>query len=153
MTTALYATIWLALALLVAAAIGARRRSPPPPWTRGAYGAGAALAIVHALIAVGNTYGWDHERAVRETAHQAGEVYGFAWRGSIYVSYAFLGVWAIDAWRSRAFTRNWLVRAFFLIIIVNAAVVFATSPRGQLAGVMVVAALVWAWWPRPAARA
>ena len=152
MTLALYATIWLALALLAVAALGARRVSPAPPWTRAAYAAGAALAIVQALIALGNTYGWDHERAVRETARQAGEVYGFGWRGSIYVSYAFLLVWALDAWRSPTVARAWIVRAFFLIIILNAAVVFATAP-GRLAGVIVVLALAWAWWPRSAARA
>jgi hypothetical protein len=149
MTIALYATIWLALALLAASALGARGVPPAPRWTRRASAAGAALAIVHALIALGTTYAWDHERAVQETARQAGDVYGFAWRGSIYVSYAFLLVWTADAWRAQALTRNWLVRAFFLIIIINGAVVFATA-RGRLAGVLVVIALAWAWRPRPA---
>ena len=150
MTIALYATIWVALALFAIAIVSARGATPVARWARIAYGAGAALAIVHALIALGSTYGWNHERAVSETARQAAEVYGFAWRGSIYVSYAFLFAWAIDAWRSQTLTRNWLVRAFFLIIIINAAVVFATAP-GRVAGMMVLLALVWAWWPRRAA--
>lgn len=135
MSTALYATIWAALALLV---VGIVKRSAA------AYGAGAALAIVHVLIALGFTYGWNHERAVEATARQAAEVYGFAWRGSIYVSYAFLLLWAIDAWRSQALTRTWIVRAFFLIILFNGAVVFA-RPLARVAGVIVATALVWAW--------
>ena len=135
MSVALYATIWTALALLAAAALTGNRR---------AYGAGAILAIIHVLIALGSTYGWDHDLAVQETARQAAEVYGFAWRGSIYVSYAFLVVWAIDAWRGPLITRSWLVRAFFLLIIVNGAVVFA-SPIGRVPGVAVVVALIWAW--------
>jgi hypothetical protein len=138
MTIALYATIWLALALLVA---GALTRSAA------AYGTGAALAIIHALIALGLTYEWNHERAVSETARQAAAVYGFAWRGSIYVSYAFLIVWAIDALASQRLTRSWIGRAFFLIVIFNGAVVFA-SPIGRVLGVAVVACLVWAWRPR-----
>ena len=150
MTIALYATIWTALALFAIAIISARGGTPIPRWARIAYAAGAALAIVHALIALGSTYAWNHERAVSETARQAAEVYGVAWRGSIYVSYAFLLVWALDAWRSQRLTRNWTVRAFFLIIIINAAIVFATAP-GRMAGVLVVLALVWAWWPRRAA--
>lgn len=147
MTIALYATIWFALALLAVAVIVEARVRPTPEWVGVAYRAGAALAIVHTLIALGTTYGWDHERAVTETARQAGNVYGFAWRGSLYVSYAFLIVWAVDAWRRQALTRSWVVRAFFLIIIINAAIVFA-SPAGRVAGVVVVAALAWAWRPR-----
>jgi hypothetical protein len=147
MTIALYATIWLALALLAAAALGARRMSPAPPWARNAYAAGVVLAIVHVLIALGNTYEWDHARAVRETARQASEVYDFVWSGSIYVSYAFLLVWALDASRSHTFTRNWIVRGFFLIIIINAAVVFAVTTAGRMAGMLIVATLIVAWWP------
>lgn len=135
MTIALYATIWIALALLAVAALTRNRR---------AYAAGAVLAIVHVLIALGSTYGWDHDLAVRETARQAGDVYGFAWRGSIYVSYAFLGLWAFDAWGSQSLTRSWAVRAFFLVMIINGAIIFAPLP-GRILGVLVVAALLWAW--------
>ena len=147
MTIALYATIWLALALLAVAVIGSARTTRAPAWARVAYTAGAALAIIHSVIALGTTYAWNHDRAISETARQAGEVYGFAWRGSIYVSYAFLIVWAIDAWLRQSMTRRWIVRAFFLVMIVNAAIVFA-SPPGRVLGVLVVACLLWGWRPR-----
>lgn len=144
---ALYATIWLALALLAVATIGSTRTTAAPAWTLLANRTGAALAILHAAIALGYTYAWNHDRAVSETARRAGEVYGFAWRGSIYVSYAFLIVWAIDAWRARSMTQRLIVRAFFLVIIVNAAIVFA-SPAGRVLGVLVAACLLWSWRPR-----
>jgi hypothetical protein len=150
MTIALYATIWIALTLLAAGAVGARAGAPSR-WTRAAYAIGAFLAIAHTAIALGAVYHWDHALAVRETARQAGDVYGFAWRGSIYVSYAFLLVWAAAAWRSQTITHSPVVRMFFLIIIINAAIVFASAP-GRVAGLILVAALVWAWWPRPASR-
>lgn len=138
MRIALYGTIWAALTLLAVAVL---TRNRP------AYAAGAALALVHILIALGGTYQWNHERAVSETARQAAEVYGFAWRGSIYVNYAFMIVWIVDAAFGRGITRQWIVRAFFLIIIFNGAIVFA-SPVGRVFGVPVVAALLWAWRPR-----
>src|SRR5438876_9284905 len=34
--------------------------------------------------------GRTHEAAVRSTATQAAEIYGVAWRGSLYVNYVFL---------------------------------------------------------------
>jgi hypothetical protein len=136
MTIALYASIWAALALLAVAALED---------SRPAYAAAALLALVHVLVALGGTYQWDHERAVSETARQAGDVYGLAWRGSIYVNYAFLMVWAVDAVRGRIM-RNWAVRAFFLLMIVNGAIVFASPDRRAL-GVAAVAGLLWAWRP------
>jgi hypothetical protein len=138
MKIALYGTIWVALALLALAALKRNRL---------AYAAGAALAFVHVLIALGSTYQWNHERAVSETARQASEVYGFAWRGSIYMSYAFVIVWMLDAAFGRGIMREWILRAFFLVIIFNAAIVFA-SPLGQVFGVAIVAVLLWAWRPR-----
>ena len=138
MRIALYGTIWAALALLAVAALKQNRL---------AYVVGAALALVHVLIALGGTYAWNHERAVSETARQAADVYGFAWRGSIYVSYAFVIVWILDATLGRGVTREWIVRAFFLVMILNGAIVFA-SPLGRVLGIALVAALLWAWRPR-----
>jgi hypothetical protein len=157
-TVALYATIWGALACLALAEAGKRRlarNGRPPQWAWTACAAGAALALVHVFIALSVRYGWDHEAAVSTTATQAAAVYGFGWRGSIYVSYLFLGVWIVEAcrWRQRPAAvaqpptaLTWTGRAFVLLIIVNGAIVFA-SPVGRIAGLAIVAALVWAWAP------
>ena len=110
----------------------------------------------HVLIALASRYGWDHEAAVRETARQAASVYGFEWRGNIYVSYAFVLLWFVEIWRWRSAPIEgaspagavvWALRAFFFLIIFNGAVVFATTRWTQILGLLLVGGLVWAWWP------
>ena len=141
----LLVTIWVALALFAAGEAG---KGPlavngrPPWWARPVWIAGAVLAIVHALIAFDVRYDWNHDAAVTATAAQAADLYGFAWRGSLYVNYAFLALWlAAWAWR------HWAWRAFVLLMIVNGAIVFA-RPAARPFGAVLVAALVWVWWPR-----
>ena len=142
----LFATIWVALVLFVVAESG---KGPiasdgrPPWWARPAWIAGSLLAIIHAIIAFAVRYQWDHETAVEATAAQAAEIYGIAWRGSLYVNYLFLALWLIAAWS----WRSWVWRAFVLAMIVNGAIVFA-RPASRPFGAALVAALVWAWWPR-----
>jgi hypothetical protein len=156
MTTWLYATIWGAMTLFVAGAIADRRTSGPAPanWAWWIWLAGAVLCAVHMTIAMGAHYGWDHERAVHETAVRAATVYGFAWRGGLYVNYLFLLVWIGEiAWwtlspQSYA-TRPAAIRhtlwIFYVIIVFNAVVVFATAP-GRIAGVILTSLLIAAWW-------
>jgi hypothetical protein len=153
--TALYATVWIALALFATGEAGRLRAGADRPaarWARPVAAAGALLMIAHVLVALALRYNWDHDRAVSETARQAASVYGFEWRGNIYVSYAFVALWVAEVWRwrspsPRSRTVTWIVRAFFLTIIFNGAVVFASAP-GRVAGITIVAALVWVWWPR-----
>jgi len=89
----LFVTIWVALALFAVAEAG---KGPlltdgrPPWWARLAFILGALLAIIHSLIAFAVRYNWDHEAAVRSTATRAAEIYGVAWRGSLYVNYVLV---------------------------------------------------------------
>jgi hypothetical protein len=142
----LFVTIWMALALMVIAEVG---KGPlaidgrPPWWAWPAWIAGAVLAIVHAVIAFAVRYHWDHEAAVLATAAQAAEIYGVAWRGSLYVNYVFLALWLLAAWS----WRYWAWRAFVVTMIVNGAIVFA-RPAARPFGAVLVAVLCWAWWPR-----
>jgi hypothetical protein len=139
----LYASIWIALVLLVAAEIG---KGPlaldgrPARWAHAAWLTGGVLAIVHALLALAIRYHWDHALAVRETASQGAALYGFAWSGSIYVNYVFLAVWIALAWR----WRNWFWRLFVLVMVVNGAILFA-RPGTRPFGALLVALLLWAW--------
>ena len=141
--TFLYLTIWLALALLVAAEIGKgplAHDGRPARWARAAWLTGGVLAVVHAVLAVAIRYHWDHPLAVRETARQGAALYGFAWSGSIYVNYVFLALWITIAWR----WRNWLWRVFIIVMVVNGAVLFA-RPSARPFGAVLVGLLVWAW--------
>ena len=76
----------------------------------------------------------------------------------MYVSYAFVAVWLLEAWRWRwrpaaeARAITWTTRVFFLVIILNGAVIFAAGPR-RIAGALLVAWLVWIWRPAGAAGA
>ena len=149
----LYATIWLAMALFAGAEV-ARSRTPserrPPAWAWWASAAGLTLAIVHTLLAFAVVHRWSHAAAVETTAVQTAAVYGVAFAGGVYVNYVFLGAWLADVWwwraspgaRPRVLVAA--LRAFYLLIIVNAAVVFAAGWR-RAAGLAIVAALVAAW--------
>ncbi len=157
MTSALYLTIWIALALFAAGEVGrSGRRAVPAPWAWRTSLAGLLLASAHFLLAFDVRHDWSHASAVRDTARQTAAVYGLDWGGGVYVNYAFLGVWALDLWRWRGAARRgatmsrwgtWLARAFYFIVILNAAVIFAGGWR-RWVGVALVTWLVAAWWPR-----
>jgi hypothetical protein len=155
---ALYLTIWVALALFVAGEVG-RSVVPPRPWAWWAFAIGLCMALVHTAIAFDVVHHWVHENAVRNTAQQTEAMFGTAVGWGVYVNYLFFAVWLADAWwwragaapgeRPRAVT--WMLRTFYLVIILNAAVVFAAPARRAL-GLLVVAVLGWAWRPRAVAR-
>ena len=156
---ALFATIWLSVLLFVAGEAGKRAalaRRGPRPWAWPVWSLGAVLCGVHMLLAMGLRHAWSHQDAIRSTAVQTEAVYGINWGGGVYVNYAFLAIWTAEVcwWRSRPgqyFGRpaaaTWMLRAFYLTVWVNAAVVFASGPRA-VAGALLMAVLLWIWRPR-----
>jgi hypothetical protein len=153
--TALYLTIWLALGLFVAGELGRSRRVRPPGWAWWAFAGGLVLALVHTLIAFDVVHNWVHDDAERSTAMQTAAVFGVAVGWGVYVNYVFFAVWCADAWwwhaarpeYVRPAAATWALRAFYLVIILNAAVIFA-APARRAAGLAVVGLLAWAWRPR-----
>jgi len=149
---ALYLTIWLALALFVAGEIGrsagsARARE----WAWWAFAVGLALALIHTVLAFDIVHNWVHDDAVRSTALQTEAVFGVPVGWGVYVNYLFFAVWLADAWswrvaptKRRPQALTWGLRGFYLLIIVNAAVIFAAPARRGL-GLLIVALLAWAW--------
>ena len=141
MTIALFVSIWLALVALLIGELG-RRRSRQTMVTQGwviaCSAIGVALGILHSLLALGIAYDWDHARAVSITAHRAAEIYGVAWRGSLYVNYVLLAWWLADTiwwWRSpltflgRPAVIEWAWRLMVFTMVINGGVIFA-SPSG-----------------------
>jgi hypothetical protein len=154
----MYATIWIALILFCIGEVGRRDRDAgraAAPLTWWASATGALICAVHIAIAMEVVHGWSHQAAVAATARQAAAVYGLNWGGGIYANYAFVGLWVFEVWRWRANpipagarspVTVWAIRIFYLIMILNAAVIFAAGPR-RLAGVAIVAGLLWLWRP------
>lgn len=150
----LYLTIWLSLTMFVAGETGrsAGRESRPPAWAWWAFTLGLVLALVHTALAFQLVHNWAHADAVSATARQTQAVFGVAVGWGVYVNYVFYGVWMADAawWRgspdlsSRPRGVTWTLRAFYLVIILNAAVIFAAGPRRVL-GLLLVSWLVWVW--------
>jgi hypothetical protein len=159
---ALYLTIWCALVLF---AIGETGRSlpryarAPATWARPAFSLGLVLAIVHTLLAFDVVHNWIHDDAVRSTAMQTAAVFGVSVGWGVYVNYVFFVVWLLDAWTwrtawQRPLTLTWMLRAFYWVMLVNGAVIFAAGPR-RLLGILIVGwlALVWGAFSRaPFAR-
>lgn len=149
---AIYITIWIALCLFTVGELG-RARSPGTtgwPWRLSALG--LALALIHTLLAFDIVHDWSHDDAVLNTAMQTAQVFGTAVGWGVYVNYLFFAVWLLDlAWwqrdgavdrRTRGATVT--LQAFYFVIIVNAAVIFAAGWR-RLAGIAVVILLAAAW--------
>ena len=151
------ATIWLALAGFAVGEAGKtrhRRTGIAPRWAWPVSAAALIACVLHILIAMAHRHGWSHQAAVLETARQTAEVYGLAWSGGVYVNYLFVGLWVAELawWRMdpQRYTRQppwmrWAVRAFYLVIVCNAAVIFV-APDHRMAGVAVTAALLAAWF-------
>ena len=159
---ALYGTIWLSMLLFAAGDSGrsfSPRASDPPRWAWWAFTAGLALAIVHTILAYGLVHAWSHGEAVRRTALQTEAIYGITFGGGIIVNFIFLGVWLADAWwwrvapggYVRPATAVWALRAFYLVIIFNAAVVFAAGLR-RIFGLLLVSWMIRSWTMLPHIR-
>jgi hypothetical protein len=149
---ALYATIWAALFLFVMGEWGKRAIERVPGAARWAWRAsllGVFLCIVHMAIAMGLRHGWSHDAAVRDTARQTMEVFGVEFGAGVYVNYVFVMVWLAELgwWRAnpagyarRSRSIVWLLRAFYFVVVVSAAVIFV-RPQFRIAGLALL--LFW----------
>lgn len=141
-------TIWLAVFAWAATEVLKARGCPST--ARAVWTSGAALLAIHIALAFHYWHGWSHAAAYASTAIQSAQLTGVASGWGIYLNYAMLAVWLADAawwWadpvaydtRSRAIDRT--VFAFFLFMMVNGAVVFATTPMRYAGAVAVIIAV------------
>mgnify|MGYP001247218370 CR=1 FL=1 len=152
-------TIWAALLACTTGEWG-RVRTPRALWVRVVWTVGALLYTAHVAAAFTFAYGWSHAVAYAHTARQTADLVGLDWGGGIWVNYAFTVVWLAEAvwwwtapshYLSRPRPLELIVRALFLFMIVNGAVVFAAGPAKWM-GVAIVAALCWIWRASPSRR-
>ena len=148
-------TIWLALGLFAAAQVERRRVVPTSMTGRWLFSVGCSLYLAHVVLAFDVHYAWSHAVAYAETAAQTEAFTGLRWGGGIYVSYLFSAIWvgetawwwlAPQGYHTRAHRLDLAMRAFFLFMILNGAVVFVNGPLRWLGGAIVVVLLV-AWRP------
>ena len=150
-----FLTIWLALLLFAAGETGrsfVRRGARPPAWAWWAFTSGLVLATAHTVLAFDIVHNWVHDDAVGATAQQTEAILGVRVRWGVYVNYVFYAVWLADAvwWRAapdlsrRPAAVTWTLRAFYMVIIVNAAVVFAAGAR-RILGLLLVSWLARVW--------
>lgn len=148
MVAATYLTIWVALTLFVVGEAGRVSDGVLRRWARVVSATGLALAMVHTLLAFDVFHQWRHADAVLSTAQQTQAVFGVRFGAGVYVNYLFFAVWLLDVMLWRPVTPpsagRWMLRAFYLLIIFNGAVVFATGWR-RLLGVALCIGLVAAW--------
>lgn len=155
--------MWLATAAWAVGEVGVRRSPRGDRGARIAWTIGVVFAILHAVLVFHYVHGWSHGAAALDTMRQGEERLGVGWSGGIYVNYAFIAIWALDAgwWWLAAPSRAARARglevarfAFFVFMFVNGAIVFAAG-AGRWLGVACVAAAVLGGpiWraPRPAA--
>ena len=125
------------------------------PWVRVGWSLGAGLLTWHLGLAL-EFHQWSHAAAVRETARQTQELFGWDWGGGVWFNYLLVAWWWVDcgrswlaraSWNSRG-TGLWLRRGFFFFMWFNGTVVFAAGGRRLLA--LAVCILVLGCWGRAA---
>lgn len=153
----LYGPAWLSLSAWAASecAVSAGRER----LARGAWSAGALALLAHTLLAFHLRHAWSHAAALRHTALQTESVTGLDWSGGLYVNYAFVALWIVDAavwWtaplrhRGRSPLRRRLIRGAFLFMFANGAIVFARGPVRAL-GALAICLVLWSWYRAPGA--
>lgn len=148
----LRATIWLAVFAWAATEVLRQAGPQRQPLARGVWTAGAILLTVHTAIAFQFWHGWSHAAAYESTAQQSAALTGVAAGWGLYLNYALVLVWLADAawwwfdargYTTRSRRLDVAIFAFFLFMMVNGAVVFATSPM-RFAGALAVAVAILA---------
>jgi hypothetical protein len=154
MNALLYWMVWLSLIAFAAGELAKSRRYAGA-WSISA--TGAILLAAHIVLAMAVRHGWSHASALEATAQQTSDMFGISWGGGVYVNYVFAVVWIAElfVWRqwpegyaSRPGWIRWSLRAFYFVIIVSAAFIFATGWRRGI-GAVVLALLATSWIRRP----
>lgn len=148
----LRATIWLSVIAWAATEVLRQAGPHRQHLARTIWTAGAILLTVHTAIAFQFWHGWSHDVAYEATARQSAALTGVAAGWGLYLNYALVLVWLADAawwWRdargyaTRSRRHEIAIFAFFLFMMINGAVVFATSPM-RFVGALAIAVAILA---------
>lgn len=133
-------TIWFALAgygVGASAYILSRGRRSWDEAARFVWTIGCVSLIAHIAFAMNYYHHWSHASAVQETVRQTAELTGLEWGGGLYINYALLIGWFLDAawwhwgglnsYRSRPWWISAAWQGFLIFIVFNATVIFRTG--------------------------
>ena len=148
--------IWVALALY-ALTEHIRAGGGSASGARLAFSFGCLAYLLHVAAAFNWYHAWSHALAYADTADQTAALVGLDWGGGLWFNYAFTALWigesvwwwaAAPSYRKRARGVTRSVRAVFLFMIVNGAVVFVDGLM-RWVGLAIVVWLIWTWWRNP----
>jgi hypothetical protein len=131
------------------------RLARPDGWrtARLLWSVGAALACLHTIAALHFNYEWNQAAALEATRRQTLDVTGLDWGGGLYVNYAFVALWLVDAIASWVRPPSYalpsgayrtVLMLIFLFMFVNSAIVFAKGV-GRAVGIVAVLSVLLAW--------
>jgi len=147
------ATIAAALAMVglswttLLSGVNAPRRQKIARW---AWTLGFAFYLAHVGCAFAFVHHWSHVDATWHTVLRTYELTGWLWPGGIWINYFFTLLWGadviywwsrLDRYDGRPARLRWFVHAFFVFMIFQAGVVFASGATrwATLAGLSMVA--------------
>ncbi|MCA1563668.1 MAG: hypothetical protein LC804_26605 [Acidobacteria bacterium] len=146
-------SIWIAVVMYAASEGALRRAGQSPraePMARWFWTCGCVAYLVHVLAAFHAFFDWSHARAYADTARQTQQMIGVPYGAGIYFNYVFTALWLSETvwwwsapaqFRRRPRAVGIIIRGFFLFIVFNGAIVFATGGSRWL-GISIAA--VWA---------
>ena len=143
-------TVWLAISLYVASQL---IRLPAARWLNTL---GCAAFIAHVAAAFHFYHSWSHSAAYADTARQTSELTGWNSGSGIYINYLFAAIWVFEvlwSWtrprhylqRSKRIT--WTIRAFFLFMFLNGAIIFVQNSMKWFGAALCVTLIIC--WSRP----
>ena len=145
-------TIWIALLFYIIGEFG-RARQPVKAWARPIWLLGCACYVTHVVSAFGLQHNWSHTEALAYTASQTNSMFAVKTGAGLWINYIFTALWIMEGTWSRRWNftstinqSRWtfVVRCFFLFMIINGAIVFVDGPQRWL-GVAGVTALILIW--------
>ena len=153
-------TIWLAVAawlLRVFLEASGRTFAMRDRVIRWSWLIGALACVAHVIVAMGFGHCWSLANAMRHTAMETRRVLGVELPWSVFVNFAFVAFWLVDAvrdFRSRDVRSLGMLRhGIWLLMMLNGTVVFGPKYWIWIAVLCVVAFVIVTWRSRSRAAA